>query len=99
MELRNKDDRQAETDFKAAFDLAPKSSAVHLALGSLYLYRRDVTAATQAFESAAALSPLRSPIRLRYAEMKLRSGAAAEAKKFVEEMVRDAPDYLPGRVS
>ena len=98
MELRNKDDRQAETDFKAAFDLAPKSSAVHLALGSLYLYRRDVTAATQAFESAAALSPLRSPIRLRYAEMKLRSGATAEAKKFVEEMVRDAPDYLPGRV-
>ena len=50
MELRNKDDRQAETDFKAALDLAPTSSAAHLALGSLYLYRRDVTAATQAFE-------------------------------------------------
>ena len=98
MELRNKDDRQAETDFKAALDLAPKSSAAYLALGSLYLSRQDVTAATQAFESAAALSPLRSPIRLRYAEMKLRSGATAEAKKFVEEMVRDAPDHLPSRV-
>ena len=98
MELRNKDDRQAETDFKAALDLAPKSSAAHLALGSLYLYRRDVTAATQAFESAAALSPPRSPIRLLYADLKLRSGATAEAKKFAEEMVRDAPDYLPSRV-
>ena len=97
MELRNKDDRQAEIDFKAALDLAPKSSAAHLALGRLYLYRRDVTAATQAFESAAALSPPRSPIRLLYADLKLRSGATDEAKKFAEEMVRDAPDYLPSR--
>ena len=98
MELRNKDDRQAETDFKAALDLAPKSSEAYSALGNLYLRRQDVAAATQAFETAAALSPLRSPIRLRYAELKLRSGAAAEAKKFVEELVRDAPDHLPGRV-
>ena len=98
MALRNKDDRQAETDFKAALDLAPKSSEAYAALGNLYSARKDVAAATQALENAASLSPLRSPIRLRYADLKLRSGAAAEAKKFVEEIVREAPDYLPGRV-
>ena len=60
--------------------------------------RKDLKAAAQAFESAATLSPLRSPLRLRYADFKLQTGATAEAKKLAEDMVRDAPDYLPGRV-
>lgn len=98
MELRDKNDATAETEFKAALSVDPKSSAVYSALGNLYLNRQDLAAAGQAIERAAALSPLRSPKRLRNVDFKLRNGAPAEAKKLVEAMVRDAPDYLPPRV-
>ena len=97
IDLREKNDIQAEAEFKAALGLAPKSSTVYTALGNLYLGRQDLKAATQAYESAATLSPVRSPVRLRYADLKLQTGNTAEAKKLAEDMVRDAPDYLPGR--
>ena len=36
--------------------------------------------------------------RLRYADFLIKTGAGAEAKSFLEEMNRKAPDYLPPRV-
>jgi tetratricopeptide (TPR) repeat protein len=98
IDLRDRNDIQAEAEFKTALGLAPKSSTIYAALGNLYFGRRDFKSATQAFESAAMLSPLRSPLRLRYADLKLQTDATADAKKLAEDMVRDAPDYLPGRV-
>ena len=98
IELRQKDDTRAEAEFKAALDLAPKSAAIHAALGNFYLSKQDLTAATQAYKTATTLSPPRSPIRVRYADLLLRTGAAAEAKKLVEDDARNAPDYLPNQV-
>ena len=98
IELRQKDDTRAEAEFKAALDLAPKSAAINAALGNFYLSKQDLTAATQAYKTAATLSPPRSPIRVRYADLLLRTGAAAEAKKLVEDDARNAPDYLPNQV-
>ena len=45
IDLREKNDIQAEAEFKTALGLAPKSSTVYAALGNLYLARKDLKAA------------------------------------------------------
>ena len=74
--LRQKDEVSAEREFKAALDLDPKSSATHTGLGLLYWSRNDLKAAEQEFKTAAELASVRSPIRLRYADFLLQTGAA-----------------------
>jgi tetratricopeptide (TPR) repeat protein len=98
LDLRQKDRAHAESEFKAALDLDPKSGAAYTALAGIYWGRNDLQAAEQAFKTAADLSPPRSPIRLRYADFKARTGATAEAKNILEEIARKAPDFLPPRV-
>jgi tetratricopeptide (TPR) repeat protein len=98
LDLRQKNEAGAESEFKAALNLDPKSSEVHAALGALYLSRNDLKEAGQAFKTAAELAPARSPMRVRYADFLLKTGAAPEAKNLLEEMNRKVPDYLPARV-
>jgi tetratricopeptide (TPR) repeat protein len=98
LDLRQKEEGRAENEFKIALNLDPKSAVAYMALGNLYWSRQDLKAADQAFKTAADLSPTRSPIRLRYADFKLRTGAAAEAKTMLEDISHKVPDYLPPRV-
>lgn len=98
LELRQKNEVQAEAEFKTALAINPKSAAVHSALGRLYWSKQDITAASQAFKEASDLSPPRSPMRLQYVDFKLKTGATAEATKLVEDIARQVPDYLPTRV-
>jgi tetratricopeptide (TPR) repeat protein len=67
-------------------------------LAVLYQGRDDLKAADEAFKKAADLSPLRSPIRLRYIDFKLRTGALDESKPLLQEITAKHPDYLPPRV-
>src|SRR5262245_30365928 len=99
LDLRQNDQAAAESEFKAALNLDPKSSNANLALSSLYWSRNDLKSAGQAFKTAADLAPERSPIRLRYADFLLKTGATAEAQAFLNEINRKLPDYLPPRVS
>jgi len=98
LDLRQNDQAAAESEFKAALNLDPKSSYANAALGALYWSRNDLKSADQAFKTAADLAPERSPIRLRYADFLLRTGATAEAQGFLNEINRKLPDYLPPRV-
>jgi tetratricopeptide (TPR) repeat protein len=98
LDLRQINAARAESEFKAAINLDPKSSQAYAALGSFYLSRNDLKEAGQAFKTAADLAPLRSPIRVRYADFLLRTGAAAEAKNILDEISQKYPDYLPPRV-
>ena len=86
------------TELKTALGLAPKSGHGICGPGQSLFGRQDLKAAAQAFKSAAKLSPLRSAVTTALCDLKLQTGATAEAKKLAEDMVRDAPDYLPGRV-
>jgi Flp pilus assembly protein TadD len=61
LDLRRKDEARAESEFKAALDLDPNSSAALKALGILYQGRNDLKAADEAFKKAANLSSLRVP--------------------------------------
>jgi tetratricopeptide (TPR) repeat protein len=92
---RAREPAKAEAELKKALDMDPKSSAALSVIGGIYWSRNDLTNAEQALKSAAQLSPLRSPARLKYAEFKVQTGAAGEAKKALEEITRNAPDCLP----
>ena len=98
LDLRQNDQARAESEFKAALNFDPKSIDANAALGSLYWSRNEVKEAGQAFKTASDLAPERSPARIRYADFLIKTGAGAEAKSFLEEMNRKAPDYLPPRV-
>lgn len=98
LELRQKNDARAETEFKAALELDPKSSGAYSALGRLYWSRNDLKAANEAMKTAADLSPLQSPMQLRYLDFKLRQGDLREAKALLERINNKFPDYLPVRV-
>src|SRR5208337_10309 len=76
----------------------PKSAVAYIALGNLYWGQKNLKAADQTFKAATDLVPMRSPIRLRYVDFKLRTGAAAEAKTILEDISHKVPDYLPPRV-
>jgi tetratricopeptide (TPR) repeat protein len=95
---KQRDTTGAESEFNAALRLDPKSTGGYTALASLYWNRNDLKAADEAFKTATDLSPLRSPMRLRYAEFKLRTGALEEAKTILVEVSAKYPDYLPPRV-
>lgn len=93
--LVGQDTTNAEPEFKKALELDAKSASAHFGLGNLYWIENDLPRAEQAFKTAADLSPARSPKRIRYAEFKLRSGAPAEARRILEDLTHQAPDYLP----
>ena len=98
LDLRQNEQARAESEFKAAVKLDPKSSDAYAALGAFYWSRNDLKEADQAFKTAIDLAPPRSPVRLRYADFLLKTGASAEAKNILEETNRKHPDYLPPRV-
>jgi tetratricopeptide (TPR) repeat protein len=98
LDLRQNEQARAESEFKTALSLDPKSSETNAALGSFYWSRNDLKEADQAFKTAVELAPPRSRVRLRYADFLLRTGATAEAKNLLEESSRKHPDYLPPRV-
>jgi tetratricopeptide (TPR) repeat protein len=98
LDVHQNDQGRAESEFKTAVNLDPKSAEAHAALGAIYWSRNDLKEADQAFKTAVELAPPRSPARLRYVDFLLKTGANAEAKKILEETNQKHPDYLPPRV-
>jgi tetratricopeptide (TPR) repeat protein len=99
LDLRQNDPARAESEFKTALNLDPKSIEANAALGSFYWSRNEVEEAGKALKIAADLASERSPKRLRYVDFLIQTGAGVEAKSLLEEMNRKAPDYLPPRVA
>jgi tetratricopeptide (TPR) repeat protein len=99
LDLHQKNATRAESEFKAALNLEPQSSAAYVGLGTLYWGRSELKAADQAFKAAADLAAARSPVWLHYADFKLRTGAVTEAKTILEDIGRKVPDHLPPRVA
>jgi tetratricopeptide (TPR) repeat protein len=98
LDFRKGEKARAEKQFKTALELDPKSGTTYVALAMLYWNNNDLKAADQALKTAADLAPTNSPVRMRYVDFKLRTGAAAEAKAMLEDINKKLPDYLPPRV-
>jgi len=85
----------AEAALQRAAAADPNLPAVHSALGTLYLIKKDVEKAEAEFEKAASLSPPRSTEKLKFAQFKVQTGASAEAEAFLEKVTKQTPDLLP----
>jgi tetratricopeptide (TPR) repeat protein len=95
LDLRENHLTEAEAAFQKALTLDPKSSSAYTALSALYRARRDVAKTDDAMAHAAQLSPPRSPRKLQYAQFKIQNGDLPAAKRILQEMVEQTPDYLP----
>jgi tetratricopeptide (TPR) repeat protein len=93
--LRLQNVTNAETEFKRALELDPKSSSALIGLAGVYWARKDLPAAEQAFKSASELSGPRSKARLTYAQFKYATGKPDEARQILQQITTQAPDYLP----
>jgi tetratricopeptide (TPR) repeat protein len=92
--IRKAESGVASDQLQNAIALDPKSSQPHTALASLYMLLNNPKHAGDEFKIAASLSPLRSAERTKYAEFQASTGATTEAKKSLEEMTRQAPDFV-----
>ena len=94
--LNSGDLAAAENALRQALTVNPNSSAAHMAMGDLYLLKKDQKQAGEEFKKAAELAPVRSMERLKYAAFMSAAGDTGETRRISTEMTRQAPDYLPG---
>src|SRR5207237_6992013 len=85
----------ASDDLQQALATDPKSAKAHLAMAYLYLLRKDTARAAPELKAAADLAPLRADEKIKYAEFQAANGASAEAKLSLDNITKQAPDYLP----
>src|SRR5205085_2115723 len=85
----------AEAALQRAAAADPNLAGAHSALGALYLARKDNEKAEIELEKAAKLAKVRSPETIKFAQFKVQNGAAEEAKAFLANITKQAPDFLP----
>lgn len=95
LRLAAQDPAGAETEFRKALELNPKSSAALAHLGDLYLARNELPQAGEVLKQAAELSPLRAPRRIKYIDFLIKTGALDEAQRALNKITDQAPDYIP----
>jgi tetratricopeptide (TPR) repeat protein len=95
LDFRQRHVKEAEAALQRAQSLDPKLSAAHSELGMLYRARNNLPKADAELKKAAELSPPRSFRRLQYAQFKIQNGEVGAAKRLLEEMTKNTPDYLP----
>lgn len=85
----------AKAAVQKALSLDPKSPAAHAAMAALSIPLGNKAAAAAEFKTAADLAPVRSAERLAHIQFLVQNGAAAEGTALLNELLRQAPDYLP----
>ena len=85
---------KAEVALNHALSLDPKCAQAHIGLAQLAMAKKDGARAEQELKAAADLSPLRSRERLSYAEFKMQTGDMAEAKSYLQDLTKQARDFI-----
>jgi len=85
----------AEAALQRAAAADPNLAAVHSALAGLYLLRNEKDKAGPELEKAAKLAKARSAETIKFAQFKLQNGAPEEARAFLANVTKQAPDFLP----
>lgn len=98
LHLAQRQESEAENDFHAATKADSKFAPAHAGLAALYWAHKDLQRAEQEFRTSAELSPKRSPLRLQLPDFLIKTGQFAEAKKLLNQISTEFPDYLPARV-
>ncbi len=93
--LQESNSPSADQAFRQALALDAKMASAYIFLGTLSWRENDLAQAESMFKTAAELSPARSTRQLHWPDLKAGTGATAEARSFLEELVKKAPDFLP----
>jgi len=93
--LRQKKQSEAESEVNIALSMDSKSAAANIAAGNLLWMKNDLKGAEPLLKKGSELAPLRSSRRLAYADFKIKTGDAAAAKKILEEITKQAEDFVP----
>ncbi len=96
--MMRRDSNTAAQASLAAVQRGPQSLVAHQVRGAFLLAVNDLTNALAAFETAARLAPVRSPVPLRLAELYLQAGERARGRTVISNVLAQAPDYLPAQV-
>ncbi len=93
---RNLGDMEATRRYlEQAVARAPQDRALHLRLGELLFKEGDTTAAMREYRARLALLPGDPYARLGLARTALATGDRAAARHWLEEIVRDTPEFAP----
>lgn len=97
--MREQDLKIAQAEFQKAISLQATNAPAHLAFANLYQLKNDKANAEKEFKAAADNSPWRSTGRLKYADFKVQNGAVDDGKAIINEVIKQAPDYIPAYTS
>ena len=89
----------AEAELKKAMALDPKQPQALMAEGALAFARKDKQAAYDALKKASDLTPVRSEVRIKYANFQFETGSTNEGVALLEATTRQAPDYIPALIA
>src|SRR6266550_2639123 len=92
--LRKGDLANAEVALNHALSLDPKCMQAHIGLAHVSLTKKDNARAGQELKAAADLCPVRSRERLTYAEFKMQTGDTEEAKRYLQDLTKQARDFI-----
>jgi tetratricopeptide (TPR) repeat protein len=93
--VKKSDLSAAEAALQRAIAADSNFAGAHSALAALYLARKDKEKAGLELEKAAKLAKVRSPETIKFAQFKVQNGAPDEAKAFLANVTKQAPDFLP----
>jgi len=93
--VKQSDLSAAEAALQRAIAADSNFAGAHSALAALYLARKDNEKAGLELEKAAKLAKVRSPETIKFAQFKVQNGRPDEAKAFLANVTKQAPDFLP----
>jgi tetratricopeptide (TPR) repeat protein len=96
--IRKGDLAKAEAALNHALSLDSTCVQAHIGLAQLALTKKDNARAEQELKAAADLSAVRSRERLAYAEFKMQTGYTQEAKSYLQDLTKQARDFIGGWV-
>ncbi len=95
LNLRQEQTQHAETFYRQAEALDPKSFLPHNGLAALHMVEKDDAGLEKELKIASELAPVRSMERIRYAEFLFSHENKTQAETVVREVTEKAPDFVP----
>lgn len=99
LNFRQSDFKAAEADMQKALSMDEKVGAAYSILSLISVAQKDLAKAELNLKKAADVSPVRSTQRLQYASFKLQSKAYDEARQYVSDILKSAPDFIPALIA
>ncbi|HEY3862855.1 MAG TPA: tetratricopeptide repeat protein [Verrucomicrobiae bacterium] len=95
IDLRRTDLKGAQDEFEKSVSLNSKLAVSYEGQAALCFARKDIKGVEQALKTASDLSPIRSPVRLKYVDFRVQAGDTETATNLLHEITSQAPDYIP----